>query len=135
MIKSARLLVTIYAFSTIIAGNCLAADYGGQWKVTSIKLCRTSSGALSSGVEAIGNYPVYTFFIPRPVWTVNGAVVDAQPVYDRGKLVSFSLLGGATLLKSGTKNTVKFALPDHSGSKIFYFDVNKLPMGECYELF
>ncbi len=135
MIKSARLLVTIYVFSTFITVNCFAADYATQWKITSVKLCRSSAGALAPGIEAIGAYPVYTFFIPRPVWTVNGAVVDAQPVYDHGRLISFNLLGGATLLKSGTKNTVKFALPDHTGSKVFYFDVNKLPLGECYELF
>jgi hypothetical protein len=39
------------------------------------------------------------------------------------------------LLKTGAKNTVKFALPDHNGAKVFFFDTNQIPPGQCYEFF
>jgi hypothetical protein len=133
MIKSARVLVVILILTQ--ANWAFCAEYATQWKITSIKVCRSTNGTLSPMLDAIGTFPVYSFFIPRPVWTVNGNSVEAQPNYDRGKLVSFRLPTGAAELKSGTKNTVKFALPDQNGSKIFYFDLNKIPSGDCYELF
>ncbi|MDA8406116.1 MAG: hypothetical protein M0T73_04550 [Deltaproteobacteria bacterium] len=105
------------------------------WKITSVRVCKTSSGPLNSTIEAIGAYPVYTFFIPRPVWTVNGAVVEAVPVYEHGRLVAFDLLNSSSHLNSGAKNTVKFALPDHNGVRVFFFDSTKLKPGECYEFF
>ena len=107
----------------------------GEWKITSIKVCRSSGGTLNPRVQAIGSYPVYSFFIPRPVWTVNGALVDAQPVYERGRLIEFTLFGAAEHLKSGAKNSVKFSLPDQTGAKVFYFNESKVLAGECYEFF
>jgi hypothetical protein len=86
-------------------------------------------------IEVIGNYPVYSFFIPRPVWTVNGNVADAKPVYQQGRLVAFQLLGAASLLKSGTKNNVKFSLPDQNGSRTFQYDQTRPAAGECWEFF
>ncbi len=136
MTKSARLIVlALITLTAILSLSAFCADYATQWKVTSVKLCKSSGGTLSPMLEAIGTFPVYSFFIPRPVWTVNGTVVEAQPNYDRGKLVSFKLYNGSEQLKSRTKNTVKFALPDQNGSKIFYFDEARLPAGQCYELF
>ncbi|MCX5872441.1 MAG: hypothetical protein NTY51_04285 [Deltaproteobacteria bacterium] len=105
------------------------------WKTTSVRICKTSSGALSPSIEAIGTYPVYTFFIPRPIWTVNGVVVEAVPIYQHGRLVAFELLNSSPLLNSGAKNTVKFALPDHNGVRVFFFDSTKFGPGECYEFF
>lgn len=105
------------------------------WKITSIKICKSSGGAIYPIVEAIGVYPVYTFFIPRPVWTVNGVVVEASPVYQGGRLISFQLMNAGPNLKTGTKNIVKFALPDHNGSRVFIFDPSKFGPGECYEFF
>jgi hypothetical protein len=135
MIRSARLLISATLLATFLSTSALAADISGQWKVTSVRLCRSGSGALAPVIEAIGHYPVYTFFIPRPVWTVNGTVVEAQPYYDKGRIVSFKLLNAAQYLKSGTKNTVKFSLPDQNGSKVFQYDQSKPAPGECYELF
>ncbi|MGC8603853.1 MAG: hypothetical protein ACP5VS_09215 [Desulfomonilaceae bacterium] len=105
------------------------------WKITSVRICKTTSGSLNSSIEAIGVYPVYTFFIPRPVWTVNGLVVEAVPIYEHGRLVAFQLMNCASFLKSGAKNTVKFTLPDHNGVRVFFFDSTKLKPGECYEFF
>lgn len=107
----------------------------GQWKITSIKVCRSIGGTINPTLQVLGQFPVYTFFIPRPVWTVNGTVVDAQPVYERGRLVAFQLLGSASSLNSGTRNNVKFSLPDQNNSKVFYYDQNKVPAGDCYEFF
>jgi hypothetical protein len=78
---------------------------------------------------------VYTFFIPRPVWTVNGSLVDATPIYQQGRLIAFRLINAAVHLKSGTKNTVKFALPDQNASRSFFYDQSAIPAGECYEFF
>lgn len=106
-----------------------------RWRITSIKVCRSSGGTLYPSIQAIGSYPVYSFFIPRPVWTVNGTVVDAKPIYQNGRLVAFDLYNAALKLNPGTKNTVKFALPDHNGSLIFLFDHSQVTAGECYEFF
>ena len=111
------------------------AATSNPWKITSVRICKTASGSLSSSIEAIGTYPVYTFFIPRPIWTVNGVVVEAVPVYEHGRLVSFELLNSSSRLNSGAKNTVKFALPDHNGVRVFFFDSTKFKPGECYEFF
>jgi hypothetical protein len=135
MIRSARLLISVTLLALSLSVFALAADISGQWKITSVRLCRSGSGALVPVIEAIGQYPVYTFFIPRPVWTVNGTVAEAQPNYDKGKLTSFKLMNAAQYLKSGTKNTVKFSLPDQNGSKVFQYDQSKPAPGECYELF
>lgn len=106
-----------------------------RWKITSLKICRTTGGSVFANIDAIGNYPVYSFFVPRPVWTVNGNVVDAKPVYENGRLVSFTLFNAAPFLNPGTKNTVKFALPDHNGSRVFLYDHSRIPPGECFEFF
>jgi hypothetical protein len=140
MTRSYRLLIApivvvllFYSFSAC----CFAAfsSSSGKWKITSIKVCRLRSGYLNPHVEALGQFPLYSFFVPRPVWTVNGTVVEAQPIYDRGKLISFRLLSAAGLLKSKAKNTVKFSLPDQNASKTFYYDKAKPPADECYEFF
>lgn len=112
-----------------------ASSSTNRWKVTSVKICRTGGGSVYTNMEAIGHYPVYTFFLPRPIWTVNGTVVEAKPVYQNGRLVSFTLFNGTTLLNPGRKNTVKFALPDHNGSRVFLYDHSRIPPGECYEFF
>lgn len=112
-----------------------AADQPTRWKITSVKICRTTAGAVHPTIEAIGTYPVYSFFIPRPVWTVNGTVVDAKPVYQQGRLVAFQLYGAGAYLEPGTRNTVKFALPDHNGSRVFIYDHSRIPVGQCYEFF
>lgn len=135
MMRSARLLIFLLCVVTFFGTFSLAADTSGQWKVTSVRLCSNSSGILVDTIEVIGQFPVYTFFIPRPVWTVNGSVVEAQPYYDRGRLTSFKLLNAAQFLKSGTKNAVKFSLPDQNGSKIFQYDQGRPARGECYEFF
>jgi hypothetical protein len=135
MMRSARLLIPLALLAISITTSAIAAEVSGQWKITSVRLCRSSSGTLSPVIEANGLYPVYTFFIPRPVWTVNGTVVDAQPYYDKGRLIAFKLLNAAQYLKSGSKNTVKFSLPDQNGSKVFQYDQSKPAPGECYELF
>ena len=105
------------------------------WKITSVRICKNTSGAVNSSIEAIGNYPVYTFFIPRPIWTINGVTVEAVPIYEHGRLAAFQLLNSASYLNSGAKNTIKFALPDHTGVRVFFFDSTKLKAGECYEYF
>ncbi|MBI5249793.1 MAG: hypothetical protein HY912_09875 [Desulfomonile tiedjei] len=136
MMKSVTFLLVILISSAIL--NChlvFAADSSGQWKITSVKVCRNPSGTINSSVEVVGSFPVYSFFVPRPVWTVNGTVVDTQPVYDRGRLVAFQLINAAGLLNSGSKNTVKFSLPDQSSSKVFHYDQNKASAGSCYEFF
>lgn len=133
-----HLRLTPLVLALLIAGApwCLAAEkVSAHWKVTSIRICRASNNAVMANVDAVGIYPVYSFFIPRPVWTINGNVVEAKPVYDGGRLVAFTLLNGATYLSPGTKNTVKFSLPDHNGSRIFLYDHSRIPAGECYEFF
>ncbi len=127
------LLTCLILFLAFVPDNA-AADTN-EWQITSIKVCRDYRGNLIRNLEIIGRYPVYSFFIPRPVWTVNGTVVEAQPIYERGRLVAFRLLGAAVLLSPTGRNTVKFSLPDQSGSKIFRYDKSKPPPGECYEFF
>ncbi|HTY22967.1 MAG TPA: hypothetical protein VMC85_07545 [Desulfomonilaceae bacterium] len=129
----AIILATLAAFSPSEAAD--GPTLSSQWKITTVKVCRSSSGTLIPTIEAIGNYPVYTFFIPRPVWTVNGNVVDAQPLYQHGRLILFELYNAAAYLKSGTKNTVKFSLPDQTSSKVFFLNDNTPASGECYEFF
>ena len=111
------------------------SDTSSRWKITTIKICRTYRGYLSPHIEVVGSFPVYSFFIPRPVWTVNGRVVDSQPVYNRGRLTSFNLLFATRLLTSGKRNTIKFSLPDQNGSKIFHYDQTRAKSGSCYEFF
>jgi hypothetical protein len=139
MIRSVRLLFVAFISTALLVVSSLSQGADNavptQWKITSIKLCRNPGGSLSSNVDAIGNYPVYSFFIPRPVWTINGTVVDSQPVYERGRLIAFELFSAAAYLKSGVKNTVKFSLPDQNASKIFLYDDTRPAPGECYEFF
>lgn len=140
MLKSYRLLLLPCMLSAMIAGLSLAQaprspSPSSQWNITSIKVCRDYRGNISPHFEAIGSYPVYSFFIPRPVWTVNGTVVEAQPIYDRGRLVSFNLVGASYLLKTGARNTVKFSLPDQNAARVFRYDQTRVPNGECYEFF
>jgi hypothetical protein len=66
---------------------------------------------------------------------VNGTVVEAQPIHERGAIVAFKLLGGATLLKPNARNTIKFSLPDQTGSKTFHYNTARPVPGECYEFF
>lgn len=106
-----------------------------EWRITSVKVCRDRGGSLFPHVTVIGSYPVYSFFLPRPVWTINGSVVDAQPVYDRGRLIEFTLIGATEYLKAGAKNTIKFSLPDQNGAKVFFFNEPKVVAGECFEFF
>jgi len=106
-----------------------------KWRITALRVCRTAGGALDSTVEALGVYPVYSFFIPRPVWTVNGNLVDSAPVYHQGRLVAYRLTNASAYLKSGVKNTVKFALPDQNASRVFRYDQTAVPPGECFEFF
>jgi hypothetical protein len=138
MLKPGRLVFVIATI--ILAGLFLPKEEPvfsapSQWKITSLQVCRTRSGALDPTLRVLGSFPVYSFFIPRPVWTVNGAVVDAQPVYDHGRLVEFHLLSSSGHLKSGSKNNIKFALSDSNGAKVFFFDSSRIPAGECYEFF
>ena len=140
MPRFVRLVLVPYLLSALLTGAVWAqapesAPSANQWKITSIRVCRDYRGNISPHCEAIGTYPVYSFFIPRPVWTVNGTVVEAQPIYERGRLVAFTLLGAAPLLKSGAKNTVKFSLPDQNAAKVFRYDNSRIPRGECYEFF
>ncbi len=131
----AALLVTLVLAAPAVTVAADKASVSNRWRITSVKICRSPGGAIYPAIEAIGSYPVYTFFIPRPVWTVNGAVVQAKPIYANGRLVSFQLLDAASKLNPGTKNTVKFALPDQNGSSIFVYDHSQVPSGECYEFF
>jgi hypothetical protein len=140
MIRLATSLLLSLALLILFTHNfilCAAevSSSSSQWKITSVKVCRSTAGTLVSDIEVIGNYPVYTFFIPRPVWTVNGSVVDAKPIYQQGRLVAFQLLSAASLLKSGKKNNVKFSLPDQNGSRTFQYDQSRPATGECWEFF
>jgi hypothetical protein len=126
-------LVALTGFSHLEAADGTASST--HWKINTVKVCRASSGVLISTIEAIGTYPVYSFFIPRPVWTVNGTVVDAQPVYQHGRLILFQLFNAGQYLKSGAKNTVKFSLPDQTSSKVFLLDQTTPAPGDCYEFF
>lgn len=139
MMKSACLVSALsmiaVCWSHILFGAPPAYSASGQWKITSVKICKNRSGGLEPTLRIIGSYPVYSFFIPRPVWTVNGTVVDAQPVYEHGRLAEFQLLGASSLLKTGEKNTIKFSLPDQNSSKVFNFIENRLRPGECFEFF
>ncbi|MFC1833898.1 hypothetical protein ACFL2Q_04080 [Thermodesulfobacteriota bacterium] len=135
---ASRILFVLPALIGLLAGFVFpapATSAGSKWQITSIRVCKDYRGTVIPHVQAIGNYPVYSFFIPRPVWTVNGTIVDAQPVYDRGKLVSFKLISCSHLLKSGVRNTIKFSLPDQNASKTFRYDHTKAPPGDCYEFF
>lgn len=139
-IQSTLCIIVAVAILTIV--SCAAVPEAKaqplsaqRWKITSVKICRSTGGGIYPTVQAIGSYPVYTFFIPRPVWTVNGSVVEGKPVYQHGRLTAFELFDAATKLNPGTKNTVKFALPDHAGSIVFLYDHSQIPPGECYEFF
>ena len=126
-------LVALIGFSHSEAADGTASST--QWKITTVKVCRATSGVLIPTIEVTGNYPVYSFFIPRPVWTVNGTVVDAQPVYQHGRLILFQLFNAGQHLKSGAKNTVKFSLSDQTSSKVFFLDQTTPALGDCYEFF
>lgn len=129
------LTLGFFGTSSSLSYAAEASNSTGRWKLTSVKICRSQGSAVIPSIEAIGSYPVYSFFIPRPVWTVNGNVVEAKPIYSQGRLVSFELLNAAPYLDHGKKNTVKFALPDHNGSRVFLYDHSKVPDGECFEFF
>ena len=138
--KTARLAILLCFVCIALTAILLAdvkrgASESAHWKITSVKICRDGRGNLVPHLEALGSYPVYSFFIPRPVWTVNGTAVEAQPIYDRGRLVAFRLLYSAHLLRTGSKNTVKFSLPDQNGAKAFRFDRTRAKAGECFEFF
>ncbi len=140
MIRLKRFLIFCFLILCLIAhhGSDLVNGQDSSnnpWKITSVKICKSSGGSVYPTIEAIGSYPVYTFFIPRPVWTINGVVVEAAPVYQSGRLVAFQLMNAGPNLKTGVKNTVKFALPDHNGSRVFLFDPARFGPGECYEFF
>jgi hypothetical protein len=126
-------LVALNGFSPLKAAD--GPSSSSKWKINTVRVCRSSGGALTPTIEATGNFPVYTFFIPRPVWTVNGIVVDAQPVYQHGRLILFQLINAGTHLKVGAKNTVKFSLPDQTSSKVFFLDQSTPAPGDCYEFF
>ena len=131
----AVLLVTFVLTTFSLSSAAERPTVSKRWRITSVKICRSSGGAVYPSIEAIGTYPVYSFFIPRPVWTVNGSVVQAKPVYENGRLVSFQLYNASNKLNPGTRNTVKFALPDQNGSCVFLYDHSQIPAGECYEFF
>jgi hypothetical protein len=138
--KPTRLLIASLLTAFVLQGFSFplvaqSASVSQKWKITTIRVCRDRNGYLNPHFEALGNYPVYSFFIPRPVWTVNGTVVEAQPIYDRGSILSFRLLRATPLLKSRQRNTIKFSLPDQTGVKIFYFDQSKAPPADCFEFF
>lgn len=129
-------LLGAISISYAMIPEAFAQGVGSQrWKITSVKMCRATGGGIYPSLHAVGSYPVYTFFIPRPVWTVNGTVVDAKPIYNNGRLIAFELMDATSKLNPGAKNTVKFALPDHTGSLVFLFDQSQIPSGECYEFF
>jgi hypothetical protein len=137
-------LFRIFFVTIIILSLSLIVDPGNsaglsqvssKWKITSIKICKIWTGALDLNLEALGRFPVYSFFIPRPVWTVNGTVVEAQPIHERGGIVAFELLGATALLKPDARNTIKFSLPDQTGSKTFFYNTAKPVPGDCYEFF
>jgi hypothetical protein len=138
--KSIRVFLIYQIILVVLTGFCHleAADSPApatQWKINTVRVCRATSGVIIPTIEAIGNYPVYSFFIPRPVWTVNGTVVDAQPLYQHGRLILFQLFNAGAYLKSGAKNTVKFSLPDQTSSKVFFLDQSTPAPGDCYEFF
>ncbi len=140
MLKPFRLPVVSLALLAIVGAAIptFAQDddtSANRWRINSIKVCRNYGGSVHPHIEVLGAFPVYSFFIPRPIWTVNGAVVEAQPIYDRGSLVGFRLLYAAPKLQSGAKNTIKLSLPDQTASRVFRYDKNKPPPGECYEFF
>lgn len=140
MIRINRYLILCFFLICLMVNHgavpVVAQDASGNpWKITSVKICKSSGGAIYPSIEAIGVYPVYTFFIPRPVWTVNGVVVESSPIYQSGRLAAFQLVNAGPNLKAGTKNIVKFALPDHNGSRVFIFDPSKFGPNECYEFF
>ncbi|MEJ2718190.1 MAG: hypothetical protein P8182_13810 [Deltaproteobacteria bacterium] len=140
MLKFYRIWLILFVFTAFLASMSIgrAADESGAqnfWKITSIKVCRDYNGNVLPDVEALGSYPVYSFFIPRPVWTVNGIVVEAQPIYETGRLVAFRLFRAGSLLKPDSRNTVKFSLPDQNGSKVFRFRNTRPRPGQCYEFF
>jgi hypothetical protein len=139
MTKASRLVSALFVIALVVGAFLWDAppvfSDPQQWKITSVKLCRSRSGSLASAVHVAGSYPVYSFFIPRPVWTVNGSVVEAQPVYAQGRLVEFQLLDATSLLKPGAKNTIKLSLPDQNNAKVFLFQENRILAGECYEFF
>ncbi len=127
------ILVAVAGFSYLEAADVSSSST--QWKINTVKVCRSAGGVLVPSIDVTGNYPVYSFFIPRPVWTVNGTVVEAQPVYQHGRLVLFQLFNAGPYLKSGAKNTVKFSLPDQTSSKVFLLDQSTPAPGDCYEFF
>jgi len=131
----ALLLIILLFLSDVSLVTAQKSSSSSQWKITSIKICRTPSGAPAPAIDALGVYPVYSFFIPRPVWTVNGNLVEAAPLYQHGRLTAFQLLGAAAYLKPGAKNTIKFSLPDQNSSKTFTYDENKPAPGQCWEYF
>jgi hypothetical protein len=131
---AAIMILTMVSCAAVTKATAQALS-AQRWKITSVKICRSSGGAIYPSIQAIGSYPVYTFFIPRPVWTINGSVVEAKPVYEHGRLTAFELFDAASKLNAGRKNTVKFALPDHTGSIVFLYDHSQIPLGDCYEFF
>ena len=140
MPRLSRALKALFLLSALVAGLLIAdaaelVPPSQRWKITSVRVCKDNRGNLYQQLEAIGHFPVYSFFIPRPVWTVNGIIVEAQPIYERGSLIGFRLFGAASALNSGTKNTVKLSLPDQNASMAFRFDQNRPPPGQCYEYF
>ena len=140
MLRSHRILLISIVIATFSAALWFALPAKSQtssnrWRITTIKVCRDYSGNIIPHMEALGSYPVYSFFVPRPVWTVNGIVVEAQPIYDRGRLISFKLMRAAPLLKTAARNTVKLSLPDQNTSKVFRYDDSKPTTGDCYEFF
>ena len=131
---SRTLLLLISALIFLHLSLVFAADNSssqGKWRITSVKVCKGYRGAINPHIVVSGSFPVYSFFIPRPVWTVNGIVVEAQPIYERGRLTSFRLLGAAPVLRTGAKNTIKLSLPDQNAAKIFRYDSTKPPPGEA----
>ncbi len=127
-------MVLIFA-ATVASHSSSLSQVSSKWKITSVKICKLWTGSLDRHLEVIGQYPVYSFFIPRPVWTLNGTVVEAQPVHQSGKIVAFKLLGASALLKPDARNSIKFSLPDQTGSKTFYYNTARPVSGECYEFF
>jgi hypothetical protein len=135
-----RALIALFLLGALAAGLLIAhaaelVSPSQQWKITSVKVCRDNRGTLFPHLDAMGHFPVYSFFIPRPIWTVNGLAVEAQPLYERGSLIGFRLFGAASVLNSGTKNTVKLSLPDQNASMAFRYDQTKPAPGQCYEYF
>jgi hypothetical protein len=138
MLYRSRILLLLFSALVFLhPWSAVAADDSsqGKWRITSVKVCKGYRGAINPHIVVSGSFPVYSFFIPRPVWTVNGIVVEAQPLYERGGLTGFRLLGAAPVLRTGAKNTIKLSLPDQNAAKIFRYDSRKPPPGDCYEFF